>query len=577
MHKFRKETPLQAYQNTQLKQGWEFSMDIDYSTPDFPHNYTDDINLELDKVKEKLYKFDKTENVEINKIKEKIKSSKDDHEIKALCKLIIDLDPTSFSTYFVLFQTLVRLDQFDILEKDSKKALATHNSENIGKELDAYKNTHSILCWIVGFSLLKNKKYTESLEYLEKSLEIDEKNKLALYWKSASLFETKKNQEALQCCNRALEIDDNYLMVWKLKSDILESIEEYQNALYCMDKAISLNENDSDSWRSKGIIYQHMNNHSDALQCFEKALTIDKDNVMIMNYKGVELGELKRWDEAEKCFMHLISIDKFNENAWANLTTTQFSKDFTNYTKILEYASIGLIIEPDNPICLTAKSFALFNLKKYEDALECVEQVFRTEKNVQLYLLKAEILKKLNFKSKSLEYLNEVLSLENLKEDEAVRVLLKKCDLLSESENYEKILNVSSEILAIDKNNLDALNFKIDALYILKEYQKCLEYCNQILDKDENNFEGNFYSSIALFDLKEYSRAEKYCKKVLTIDENNPHVLYNLSFALTEQKKYPEALEFINKFIEMNIPESPIKQAKELHDKLIKKMQEQSI
>jgi len=44
LHKFRKETPLQAHQNTQLKQVWEHSM-VDYSTPEFPEDNKDDVNL----------------------------------------------------------------------------------------------------------------------------------------------------------------------------------------------------------------------------------------------------------------------------------------------------------------------------------------------------------------------------------------------------------------------------------------------------------------------------------------------------------------------------------------------------
>ena len=572
MHKFRKETPLQAHQNTQLKQVWEHSM-VDYSTPEFLEDNKDDVNLELDKIKEKLNKVNKTENAEIKKIQEKIKSSKDDHEIKVLSELIIELDPTSLVTYFDLFAALMRLKQFESLEKYSKKAFATHNSEIIGNGLGK-KQAHLIFIFLIGFSLYQNKKYTESLEYFEKVLAIDDKHPLALYWKSVALSKIEKFQEALRCCDRMIEIDEDNFEGWRRKGDILDSIGEYQNALRCFDKAISLDKSDSNVWVGKGTTHQHMDNHIDALQCFEIALTLDKEDVNIMNLKGVELAELQRFDEAEKCFMGMISVDKFQKHAWSNLALIYSVNKKKNFTKALEYASIGVFIDPDNPICLTVKGGILYQLKKYEESLECIEQVLRTQKKVEVYFLKAEILRKLNFKSKALECLNEVLSLENLKEEEVVIALTKKCNLLSELKNYKELLNVSGDVLAIDENNLLALKYKIHALREFNEYQKGLKYCERILEIDENDIEGWLLGAITLTYLKEHPRAEKYYKKTLSIEENNPEALYNLSLTLTEQKKYPEALKFINKFIEMNIPESPIEKAKELRDKLIKRMQE---
>ena len=76
-------------------------------------------------------------------------------------------------------------------------------------------------------------------------------------------------------------------------------------------------------------------------------------------------------------------------------------------------------------------------------------------------------------------------------------------------------------------------------------------------------------------ELGRISESIEFSKKMLTIDENVPTALYNLGFTLTEQKKYPEALKYINRFLEVKQtdPNAPIENAKELRDKLIKKIQ----
>ena len=190
-----------------------------------------------------------------------------------------------------------------------------------------------------------------------------------------------------------------------------------------------------------------------------------------------------------------------------------------------------------------------------------------------MLLIKAELLGLLNSKDEALECYDELLSWDVLKGDKLVIALLKKSKLLFENNDIEKMLSVCNDILVIDGNNLEALTGKSHGLYGSKEYQKCLDCCNKILEIDENDIDGLNIASQASVMLEDDSKALEYCNKVLRIDENNGMALHNGAYVLERQKKYPESLDYMNRFIDLNLPGSPIENAKKFRDKLIEIIQ----
>ena len=184
-------------------------------------------------------------------------------------------------------------------------------------------------------------------------------------------------------------------------------------------------------------------------------------------------------------------------------------------------------------------------------------------------------LQKLNLNVKALEYIDEVLSRNFFKDNELVHILSYKVKLLLNSQEHEKALTECNKILAIDKNNENAMIGKGVALNELRKFPECLDCCNELLRIDENSIDALNISSVVLRGLGRISESIENSKKILTIDENVPTALFNLGFTLTEQKKYPEALGYINRFLEVKQtdPNAPIEDAKKLRDKLIEKIQ----
>ena len=545
---------------------------ISYSTPDYPDDREEDTNFELDKLKEEFNKINKTENLEIGKLEEKIKSSKDEHEIILLSKMIIEIEPKRIGAYFHLASSLMKLNQVEEAEKWYRKLTTIVLSMNFDD-----KSYVAVMAYF-GFILYKNKKYAEAVECFNKVLERNGEDLFTLYWKCVVLHVLKKFNDALHLCETIIKsdkIDERHshfvCVAWTEKSDIQNSLKEYENALTSINEAISIDVNNSNAWIGKGFINQNLGNHQSALECFEKALALDEDNVVIMNSKGLALAELERFVEAKKCFMDIISIDKFNSRAWANLAGIHVQIDM-NFIKSLECSAVALAVDPDNVYGLHARVVALTSFKRFDEALEITEKILSNNKNYLEFIeAKVLILANINLKPKALEYIDEVLSRNFFKGNKLVTILLKKSMLLNLSQEFEKMMIVCNDVLTIDENNEEALIGKCGGLKESGKLQECLDCCNELLTINENSLPALNVSSIVLEELGRTSESIENYKKMLAIDENSATALYNLSNILATQEKYPDALKYINRFIKINPtgPDVPIKKAKKLRDKLI--------
>jgi lipoprotein NlpI len=120
-----------------------------------------------------------------------------------------------------------------------------------------------------------------------------------------------------------------------------------------------------------------------SIEFFNNALNIDKDYVSAWNDKGVALMELGKYPEALKCFEEVIRIEPGDNMAWYNrgyvlLILEEFSESVNTfdlflgrYTKKDDFYKYGLYL----------KASGLYNLEKYDEALEAIKESLKKDKN----------------------------------------------------------------------------------------------------------------------------------------------------------------------------------------------------
>ncbi|MGQ0376300.1 MAG: tetratricopeptide repeat protein [Nitrososphaerota archaeon] len=106
---------------------------------------------------------------------------------------------------------------------------------------------------------------------------------------------------------------------------------------------------------------------------------------------------------------------------------------------------------------------------------------------------------------------------------------------LVKAKQYDKVLQIGSELLEKRPDDLDVL-FIIGSIHYMRgKYKTSISYFDKILDISSYDPETLLLKANALFELGQYNEAIKCCNKIQEIDPKNKAVLELLSKINTKQ------------------------------------------
>jgi len=234
-------------------------------------------------------------------------------------------------------------------------------------------------------------------------------------------------KKALKCFDEALEIMPECKYAFQYKGKIYEDMEIYDKALNCFDKAILQDPHFIDAWISKGRLFNSLKKHDEALNCFDRCLDLNKDNSYILANKTmvyIEKGDyesalncadynLKIHPEEEICFSWKAEVfrgmeDYENSIKWFK-KLTEFNPSYHQgwLQLTLDYYTINKLEEAEEYLEKSIKLdkngnhnyvhvALLKDLGKYKKALKLINRESKVGKYPYYYLLKGELLEKLN-------------------------------------------------------------------------------------------------------------------------------------------------------------------------------------
>ena len=115
------------------------------------------------------------------------------------------------------------------------------------------------------------KRAAEAVACYEKSLGLDDQDKLAWGNKGYAEFILKNYDAALECFKNGTRIDDQDDVLWHNRAVILVYMERYEEALPAFDRALQLNPKRADSWTWKGKALEALGKKDEAAGCYAKA------------------------------------------------------------------------------------------------------------------------------------------------------------------------------------------------------------------------------------------------------------------------------------------------------------------
>ncbi len=233
----------------------------------------------------------------------------------------------------------------------------------------------------IGLTYYMMKEYDKALEYYERAFnETNYKSPLLNHDLALTYRHFEKNDKAKEYLNKAIEIFPSYLNSYNLLADWYIDDSEFQSAETLLNKAISVEPRSAMFYTLLGRTKLNQNNNAEALHMYKKAVEIDMHNSdALLNlakyYRDIE-------GDQEKALKLMLIADLFDENNTEVLNSLGLiygnNKDFDI---AIEYFLKSIEANPDfsRPLNNLGNTYLLQN--RYDDAIPYLRKAIDAEPN----------------------------------------------------------------------------------------------------------------------------------------------------------------------------------------------------
>jgi len=279
--------------------------------------------------------------------------------------------------------------------------------------------------------------YEKTLEAFNRRIETDSKDADAWVGKGNSLMNLGKWEEAQDAYNRAIEIDPQDYHTWGRKAEVIgrigdlnESVEAYDRTIelipsgntqelsgYWMSKAevlairglsddgprtdlleealtainhsLELDPKSSSKWHFKATILSELDRKDEAVEAFDEGLRLNPENADNWLWKAnllVENESQEAYDKAIELIAENNSEDlalDWLSKGWALNKTGRTDEAQAAFQKSLEFYETAISGNTGNIRLLQQKGLALFELGRYDEAIEAYDQVLKNSLSLE--------------------------------------------------------------------------------------------------------------------------------------------------------------------------------------------------
>lgn len=151
--------------------------------------------------------------------------------------------------------------------------------------------------------------YDSALSNLNKALELEPENSLALAYRAAVNNALTEFKYALKDINKAIENKPDTFFLYKIRSDIFDNLGFKEKSKLDLIKAIEMNEKCSGCWFNLGILLYQNNNLDSAEYSYSKCLQSDPNYIPALINRGLLYASDKRFNKAIDDFTRAIETD----------------------------------------------------------------------------------------------------------------------------------------------------------------------------------------------------------------------------------------------------------------------------
>lgn len=237
------------------------------------------------------------------------------------------------------------------------------------------KTKNKITLYNEGLRMVQDKKFTEAIEFFDKSIEVDSKMGDSHHDKAICHMNLRQYESALESVSNAIKIKSKNPNYYFTKGCIYEKLENWNGALISYDEALYLKPNFSKALHNKGNILSLLGNLDDALKLIDESIRLEPKLAEFHYSKGCVLDKLGNLDSAILSYTYAIEYDKNIDSYYFNLANDLLKSK--KYQETLKCSKIAIKKFPEERDFYTLQAEAYMGLKKYRNAYKCYNLVIK--------------------------------------------------------------------------------------------------------------------------------------------------------------------------------------------------------
>ncbi|MFX1537174.1 MAG: tetratricopeptide repeat protein [Promethearchaeota archaeon] len=383
--------------------------------------------------------------------------------------------------------------------------------------------------------------FEKALDYFNKILESDSKNKGGLLGKAFTLYELEKYVETIEASNKVLEIDPRSESALHWKANSLFGLHKYEEAIGWYDRLLEINPKNECAMLGIATSLLELKKYEEAIESYNKVLEINSKNVAAIRGKAASLLLLQKYTEAIGWFDRDLEIHAKDEGThyWKARSLFNLQK----FEEALEWFDKALKINPRYKDALFWKARSLANLGKDEEAITWFDKVLEINpKNENALHWKASSLSTLGKEEEAIEWLDKVLEINPKNKD----ALTMKAFFLSSHGKYEEGIELFNKVLEMNSKDEGAILGKAVSLMGLKNFVEAIEWFDNALKINPKNDLASLCKADSLSNLGKYKEAIKWFDKVLKINSKNDEAWKNKGILLFMIKDIKKVITWFN-------------------------------
>lgn len=349
--------------------------------------------------------------------------------------------------------------------------------------------------------------------------------------------------EAQSILSNIIENSDSEITMMKI--DVLLNLDRDEEAWKLAEEMLAdSNENNSELYTDLAALFNDADASIYALRVLKIGLNHNPNNIVLLYDVAMSYEQQGRFDKAISIYERIVELNAYEIEAWKHLGRLYYST--CEYLQALEAYDYVLTIDEDNDFALFFKSNSLFNLDRWQEALEgYLIYVERTDDKIDVWNLIAESYEKLENFSQALYYYKLLYLVDP--EDYAVLTGISVC--LLELEKYEEALKYIEEATKLEPMEPDAWVYLGEAYLELNKMADSLKAYKRAIKIEPNLPESLMAMGNICMDMEDAVSALKYYKQAYKYD----HTLEFIELFVAVASFYTGDFENVIHFMELAI------------------------